>query len=455
MQPVQAETNPTPTLVISQFKITSSNGQSFLLYNAGTTSVDMSKYQLEYFNNYDLSKSTSSKLISLTGTVPSHGYYLVNDDSLLLCYQLTVSSVSLGLSSTAGMVELLSLNQSGAGGVVTPQLTDYVAWSKTAAAGVQVLPSDTSASLRRLPLDVQNNPDVASPGSGSWQAVKPDSKDACKLITVAAGNASPSIAVQSGLSQLLPPEPPATIVAVSDTVEQSTAATLPAADIGLLAPQVTELLPNPSGTGNDATDEYIELYNPNASPFDLSGFGLQAGTTVLHKYIFPAGASLPAQSFTAFYASSTGLSLSNSGGQAALLDPFGNAISSSEAYGTASDGQTWALAKGKWYWTTTPTPSAANVINQPVVKSKKKSINSKNTTSGKVKGASTKTRSGSSAPNTVATADTSDSAPVHFWTLALIGGLAILYGAYEYRADLGNYLYRLRRHFGARRANRP
>ena len=124
-----------PSLVISQIKITSSNGQFITLYNSTDAELDMSKYQLEYLNSYDLNKATSSRLIALTGTVPPHGYFMVNDDALLLCYRLTVDSTSLGLSSTAGLVELLGFNQSGPGGSVTPTLQDYVGGSKTAASG--------------------------------------------------------------------------------------------------------------------------------------------------------------------------------------------------------------------------------------------------------------------------------------------------------------------------------
>src|SRR4051794_23116607 len=83
-----AEAANAPPLIISQLKVTSSNGQFVPLYNNTNTTLDMSKYQLEYFNHYDLTKSTSSKLISLSGLVPPHSYFMVNDSALLLCYQL-------------------------------------------------------------------------------------------------------------------------------------------------------------------------------------------------------------------------------------------------------------------------------------------------------------------------------------------------------------------------------
>ncbi len=453
---VAADTVNVPSLTISQLKITSSNGQFITLYNATNTPLDMSKYQIEYFNNYDLTKATSSKLIALSGMVPPHGYFMVNDSALLLCYQLTVDSASLGLSSAAGLVEVLAFNQSNPGSAVAPALQDYVGWSKTATTGAQTLPANTNAFLQRLPVDMHNNPSIIAPGTGSWQTVQPDPANACNLITGSTG-----LAAQTGLNQLLPSsEPPATIVNLSadDNIGSASVNTgvLPASDIGLMAPQVTELLPNPVGTGNDTKDEYIELYNPNGVSFDLSGFALQSGTTSLHNYTFPPGTTLPAHGFKAFYSKVTGLSLSNSGGQVKLLDPLGNSISAAEAYGVAKDGQAWALAKGKWYWTTSPTPSAANVIKQPI-SGKKGGSSSAKAKSKKVAAGKTKSAKTTKLPKTMLASGNSEkpsSTPIHPWTLALIAGLALLYGIYEYRTDLANRVYQFRSYIKTRRADR-
>ena len=449
MIPIRADAADTPSRTISPLKITSGNGQIGTLYNATDTALDMSRYQLEYFNNYDLSKATSSKLIALSGVVPPHGYLMVNDGALLLCYQLTINSVSLGLSSTTGLVEVLAFNQSSPGAPASPVLQDYAGWSKTAAPGAQTLPSGTNAFLQRQPVDAANNPLVTAPGAGSWLSVQPDSGNACSLVGTGSGGTTP---VQTGLSQLLPStEPPATIAELASAGSAAAVPSMPATDIGLMAPSITELLPNPAGTGNDSTDEFIELYNPNPVSFDLSGFSLQSGTTSLHTFTFPAGTSLPAQSFTAFYSKITSLSLSNTSGQVKLLDPFGSSIASSEPYAAANDGQTWALAKGKWYWTTSPTPDKANVIHQPAAKkssAKAAASKSKTTvgTAGKVKAAS----SGAGASSR----DEPTNNPIHLRTLALVAAAALLYGAYEYRADLANRIYQLRRYVGGRYANR-
>ncbi|HEY5152490.1 MAG TPA: lamin tail domain-containing protein [Candidatus Saccharimonadales bacterium] len=449
---VQADPANTPSLVVSQLKITSSNGQFVTLYNSTDAAVDMSKYQLEYFNNYDLAKATSSKLISLSGIVPPHGYFMVNDGSLLLCYQLTVDSVSLGLSSTAGMVEVLAFNQSSPGGSVIPLLQDYVGWSKTAAAGAQTLPANQSAFFQRQPTDLHNNPAVNTAGSGSWKTVQPDGTNACNLTSATDNSGS----VPTGLTQLLPAaEPPVTILSSDDggTTATAAAAGLPAADIGLMAPTVTELLPNPAGTGNDTTDEFIELYNPNAASFDLSGFSLQVGTTALHNYKFPTGTGLPPHSFTPFYSALTGLSLSNTAGQAKLLDPFGNSISATGVYDTAKDGLSWSLANGKWYWTTRLTPGTANVINQSPPAKK---AGAKTSSKSQASKPATKSKKAKTAGLTTGSSyqDQPAATPIHVWTLALVAVAALLYGAYEYRADLANRIYQLRSYFKPGRGDR-
>ncbi len=442
----RAEAASGPSLVISQLKVTSSNGQFVTLYNTTDAELDMSNYQLEYFNNYDLNNATSSRLIALSGTIPPHGYFMVNDDALLLCYRLTVDSVSLDFSSIAGFVEIISSSQNGPGNAIEPTLEDYVGWSKKDAAGAQTLPADSEASLRRQPIDVDNNPSVSLPGAGSWQTVRPDPNNACNMI---ASDGS-LVGTPASIGGLLPgSEAPSTILAADTSTGQLTPS-MPAADIGLKSPSVNELLPNPAGTGNDKTDEFIELYNSNARVFDLSGFSLQVGTTSVHVYKFPSGTSLPANGFKAFYSSDTKLSMSNTGGETKLLDPFGNSISASGIYDTAKDGTAWALAKGKWYWTTQPTPNKANVIKQPPAKKTSGKNSSKVKSASDIKRVKSTSSSGSADGNTVA----GNLTPIHPWTLAIVASLALLYGAYEYRADMVNHLGKLRSYFTVGRKNR-
>ena len=247
---------------------------------------------------------------------------------------------------------------------------------------------------------------------------------------------------------------------------------MPLTDEGLIIPEITELLPNPPGSGNDAVAEYIELYNPNDQPFDLSNFSLRTGKTVLHSYVFPSGTSLPGRAFSAHYAVATGLSLSNSGGRVSLLDPLGNELISSATYGVAKDGQAWALANGNWYWTISLTPGASNVIIQPISATAKplaSSTSSKSKTvvlkTPKVKSLATPKAAKTTKPKTTkpkltksktvltatSAAVTVPKRPIHSSVLALVAGLALLYGAYEYRTDISNQLFKFRKQLTIRR----
>lgn len=425
-----------PQIVIAQVKITSSNGQFITLYNNTNSVLDLSTIQLQYFNSYDLLKATSGKLISLTGKVPARGYAVVDDGPIQACYQMTVNSVSLGLSSTAGFVQVSHFF-----GTTSPQvvsiLDDYVGWSKTAAAGAQTLPSSSGAFLQRqVPGGGMDYSKVGIPGAGTWTAVnQPDGSAPC--------DSSSTAGIASGgnkLSNSTTPVPFSTAV-----VEAASTMAIPSSDAGLAAPQISEVLPNPAPPVTDADGEFIELYNSNSSAFDLSGFSLQTGTTSLHKYTFPEGTKLEAHEFKAFYSSDTGLSLSNSDGQVKLLEPGGNSLGQTDEYTGAKDGYAWVTADGLWQWTTSPTPNAKNVITSPPP-GKKLSKSS----AGSKKKSATGLALGSSSSNSPPASPPAGS--LHPAILAGIGGLAVVYALYEYRHDLANQLYRFRRYREARRA---
>ena len=447
--PVKAETSGAPSLVISQLKITSTSGQFITVYNTSNQTLDMSRYQLEYFNSYDLTKATSSRLISLAGALPPHSYYMINDGTIKLCNQVTIDSVSLGYSSTAGLVEVLAVNQSRVGGSALPSIEDYVSWSKTAVTGAQTLPSSSDGFLVRQPRDSSGAPAVPAAGAGTWQAVLPAADDSCRYTFTGALSELPSI--DTPLLQAA--EPAATIIGYA----AESPLLNPAANVGLMKPLITELLPNPAGSGNDETDEYIELYNPNDAPFDLSGYTLRAGTGVTHSYVFSKGASLAPKSFVAYASSATSLSLSNSGGQVSLIDAAGTVQASTLPYASAKDGQAWALADGKWLWTARPTPGAANIIILPATNGRQSAGKTKAAKSGgNVKAAYTaKTKAGSSKNASTSLSPTAAPVtPIHTRTLAIVAGLALLYAAYEYRSDLANRVYQSRRYLAARRAAR-
>lgn len=446
--PHAAHALPAPQLIISQFKVTSSDGQFFMLYNSGDESVDMASVQLVYYNHYNLASASSSKVIPLSGKLPAHSYYLINDGPLTLCYRMIVNSLSLGLSSTAGSLQVARLTQANPGAPVTSMVDDAISWSKTSIPGVSQLPP-IGQFLLRNPVDANNNPTISAPGAGSWQAVVTDPSNPC-LLTSSITSAPPPIISASLL--LLSNTPPPVSILNAVVSESSSGPSLPAADIGLIAPIINELLANPGSPATDADDEFIELYNPNDKPFDLTGFAFEVGLTTKYTWKFPNATLLPGKSFTSFTSSQTSLSLSNTAGQARLLDPFGNIISSSEEYGPAKEDQAWALANNEWYSTVQPTPGRANVIaNSPgsAPKTNNKTANTKGVKGVKnVSGAASSVPSESGLPGSVAP----EVAQLHPSALASVAVMALGYGAYEYKQDITNRLRRFRADRAARRA---
>lgn len=431
-----AQPVPTAAILIGQIKITSSNGQFVSLYNNTSSDIDMSTVQLAYYNYYDLAstKLTSSRYIPLSGKLAAHSYYMVSDGALMICYKMTVSSQSLGFSSTAGT---LQITQNGPSNIL-----DTVSWSKTAVttpAGVQTLPSSTSGFLQRAWVD-----GVSKTANDPWISVVPSVLDACDLQTQIAASSTPNAVVANGAPQNV-------------TLAAASAGTTTTSNLGLVAPELTELFPNPAEPQSDDTDEFIELYNPNDAVFNLAGYRLEAGTSYSRGFTFTTGSLLP-KSYTAFTIVDTNLQLSNTEGQARLLAPDGSTISETPGYEDAPEGQSWGKIGDSWQWTDTPTPNAVNLPSatagtSPKPASATSSKSAKTSTAkkstGKVAGASTTTPSSGSGA-----AELNDAAPLHPLVLAGVGAAAVAYAVYEYRKDVANRIFKFRRYFRNRRAAR-
>ena len=406
----------------------STAGQFLELKNTGLNAMDMSRVQIAYYNNYDLSKATSSKLISLSGQLAPNEYYMVNDSAVTLCYQTTVASASLGFSTTSGMLQIIYLEQSEVGGQFSSRVLDSFAWSKSAVANnnnVVQLPSSKPNSF------LQDN-------EGTWVETWPSASNPCQYET---GVGAVDEQGESGdyvfLGSTLPP-----VRRVATTTSSSSNKVN--RNIGKMAPVINEILPNPASPQTDADDEFIELYNPNDSNFDLTGFKLAFGSKNPKKYTFPEGTVLSSKQFKAFTSGETSISLSNTEAQVWLLDPNDKVITQSEPYTKAKDGQSWSLDSGKWVWTSVPTPNEINVLSSTGSNTKAKQVATVLGISSTKGGAG---EAGSdSAPHKLA-----DKMPVNSVVLAVVGLTAIGYALYEYRYDISNKIYELRRYLKNRR----
>lgn len=339
-----ADTPLAKELTISQIKIT---GDEFLvLRNATTNNLQLNNYWLQYFNDFNLSRTSSASSFQLPDVwlQPSQEIMLAIGTAAT-CGPVWVSKLSFTFKDSAGMLQILNLDQTG--GIVGYQPEDQISWSSKNTDPVDIKGVSTSASAQ-----IYNKTETA------WAAT--NTPAGCSAIS---SNSSTSTNTPDTLSRSNSSPPSVLVDENSDESSQAN-------NGGLIAPQLSEILPNPGSPKTDANDEYVELYNPNDQTFDLSGFKLQAGTSSTSSYSFPDGSSLQPNEFQVFYSSVTNLSLSNSGSQVKFLSPQGDILASSDAYTEAEDDNSWILADGLWQWTAAPTPDARNVVtsnNQTVL----------------------------------------------------------------------------------------
>lgn len=349
----------------------------------------------------------------LRGILPAGQRYLLASSGYLV--GTANDSFSAGLSATGGHLRLVSPNGDSP---TDPTVNDLVGWGAAAyPLGAAAVVPKAGASLERKTVDgvlqnTQNNADDFEEAAPSPQGfvAPPDTDD-----------------------------PPSS---------EDPAPSLPV--------YITELLPNPAVPQTDAADEYVELYNPNSTRVELGGYKLQTGTTYSHSFTFTTQ-SIEAMSYSAFYISETGVVLANSAGKARLVSASGSVVSETADYSDAPDGQAWAWDGSSWQWTTEPSPNTENAIVLPdknsetktslstaskkVISTKKPKATTSSSTK-KVKAAST-SANGQAQINGQTTAESKPA--TRFLILATIGGLAVLYGAYEYRQDIKNIYYKLTR----------
>jgi len=228
--------------------------------------------------------------------------------------------------------------------------------------------------------------------------------------------------------------------------------------------ELSELFPDPASPLSDASDEFIEIYNPTAEAVDLSGWKLrdESGGEYLIK-----GKTILAYGRIAIMSSESKITLNNTGDIILLIDPNDKVADESGNYGAAEEGLGWTKQAGQWQWSISPTPGAANsaiyidsslspassVAN--IKKSSTKKPASKTITKAKAK-AKAKTKisklkvspNSSSNPASYPTdANKTPASGLWAWLLVSLGIATIGYGIYEYRTEIQLQFKKLRSKF--------
>ncbi len=455
-----ASTNSVFIVQLQTASLTSASEEFITIYNSGSDNIDISTWRLEYFSASAANFDAPTRKIPLHGIIGSHNYFLATSNNYLP--DKSNETFSATLAKTGGHVRLVS--QATASEPIV--LQDLVAWgSALHADGTPAsAPPDGKSIVRKADLsgkfiDTNNNAndftvsDVPSPRS-----------DPVLAPVVEAPAPSLPLPLSLPLPVTLPSMPASPVIPDIPAVESITVELSPSLQSPVpLAPQLSELLPNPAAPAVDTNDEFIELYNPNTQAIPLTGYKLQSGSTYSYSYTFNTE-TLPGRGYVAFMVTKTGNTLANASGKVRLIDPEGTVIDET-SYGGATAGQAWVWIQNSWQWSSTPTPNAPNVtVLQALVLPKTPAALKKTIPKNKaVKAAASKKPKPAAKPrtaktikktNSISSHDQPTASAVHPVILAAITLIAVGYAVYEYRDDIANRIYQFRRNRADRRIAR-
>ncbi|QQS18771.1 hypothetical protein IPL68_01720 [Candidatus Saccharibacteria bacterium] len=243
---VQAETVAVPQLIIREIKIT---GEELVVLQATADIPDLSEYWVGY---------TGSDTANPGAIVPSQQLpvrslttgqaLLMTSDGATTCDAVLVTKLSVSLADTKGTFVVRRLQSSGLSSTFTT--VDSVNWAKPGLTGTTTAALDLRKETAGMNYPVwYHDPSMVKP----WRV---GNLVGCtlSLAPLTSGTQSETVEwVQTAI------EPPAIIENINEVEATPDNTAIPGDNAGLAPPLITEMLPNPAGTGTDGTDEYIEL----------------------------------------------------------------------------------------------------------------------------------------------------------------------------------------------------
>ncbi len=465
---------PLSALIISEVKVRNDStpvvglDEFIELYNPGTEPVSLNEYFINFTSTLPpIFDSTKASVIA-DGLLPAGKSLVLAREDLDPNLPNSIKSPFSNLNDGGGTIQITGL---------TGNIIDQFAWASTlpVIAPIQYICTqvNTTCNITKTQSfsrskDTDGKYIIVDP---TWMHDDPSPESTILLPSPPPPEPEPEPEPVPSIADpdVLPDAEPSTELPY-DTIAPSTETPTETQNTQL-PPQITELLPNPASPASDSTDEYVELYNPNDQPLNLTGYKLQTGNTFSYSHTF-TDTNLAAYEHKSFFISETGAILSNSGGQARLLDTSGVVVAQTNVYDDANDGDAWALINGAWQWTTKPTPNAPNELALPILKVastkapavKKAAVTKASKPKATAKVASAKTAKSSQTPKTSKTAATPSTQShedpeelpptIHPGILAGVGAITLLYALYEYRHDAHNALKRFQRNRETRRTIR-
>ena len=294
------------------------------LYNTSDSALELTDWELHYKSATGTNWTLKA---TLSGAIEPRGYYTLATAGYL--DDISLDELNAGLAASGGHVRVVlpADAETGADEIIY----DLLGWGTAdSPEGEAALAPSAGESLKRL-VDNEELEFIDTDDNRSDFQISPEPNPQSTL-------------PESEPEEDTEPEPEED----SDPTEYATIL-------------LSELLIDPASPATDAEDEFIELYNPNDTAVDLSGYTLETGSSFSYGFEFD-GLVIGPKSYLVVYAVDTDLVLANGGGAARLLDPNG-AVLDSTIYEAAKTSEVWALIGGVWEFSNQPTPNAVNLAS--------------------------------------------------------------------------------------------
>lgn len=428
---------PNLTMVISEILAKSDNSQKFIeLYNLSDDAISLDGWKIQRTNSTGTKDWGATALVALDGVIQPRGYFLVASPSVMASADMSHNLTN--LNSNEGNLRLAD-----SGGFIH----DLVGWGQASTK------ADGGAPIVKL--DDTGQPLEFVAGESFKRRVNEDGKliDSNHNLNDFLISAHPSPS-STPVPTVFESEDEPSNTSGSNSGGQVGGSTqnAPSQSINFSGPfaklELSELFIDPDKPLTDAEDEFVEIYNPTNESVDLEGYSIQTGMKYSYKFTLP-DIVIKSRQYLALFAIDTGLVLSNTEGQAQLLDPAGQTIYEASPYQKAKPNTSWAVIGGSWQWTAQSTPNAANIAVATGVGDNNGSRAASSRTylsGGNTLGVDSSGRGVYEEPEVLANEQV-DTAVV-----AGVGALALLYAGNEYRYDLANFFAKLRRYFASRRS---
>ena len=341
---------PDTPVIITGFQVASTK-EYIEIYNRSSLDVSLEGWKLAYANT---SGSNNKTIALLEGTLGAHEMVVWASSDYIQQYsepdyQYKMMLYS-GLADSGGSITLMKSSPENPQEIA---LQDKVSWtSSSALASSLILNMSGAKSAKRCTdhtgvystrADISSNFDIIDTPSAYKKA------SVCSDLVIV-----PEDPVEDSDNEIieLPTEDPVEEITEPDNNGEHA----PIVCAGIM---ISELLPNPAGI--DSGLEFIELFNGSENSVDINNCTIELAES--ERVFNPPQYVMHPGEYRVFYDDYYGFSLPNSsGGKIAVINEYGEEVSSTEYPEDLDDDVAWVIAGSSYSTSYTSTPGLQNIV---------------------------------------------------------------------------------------------